>query len=234
MHPVLLIDDDEGLGDVLGEYVAGFSIRLEQALTPQAGLEALASNRFEAVILDVMLPGMTGFDVLRRLRRDSDVPVVMLSARGDVTDRIVGLEIGADDYLPKPFEPRELVARVLANLRRPAREGAHDGPGPVRRFERLAIDPLAREAFLDGGAAGLTTKEFDLLLLLSASPGRAFSRDEILAALTGTEHELFTRSVDILVSRLRAKLRPLEPIRTLHGAGYAFAALPVAGAPDAP
>ena len=225
MHPVLLIDDDEGLGDVLGEYVAGFSIGLEQALTPGRGLEALASGRFEAVILDVMLPGRTGFDVLRELRRASDVPVIMLSARGDVTDRIVGLELGADDYLPKPFEPRELVARVLANLRRPHRQDA-DGPGPgaVRRFGRLAVDPLAREALVDGASAGLTTKEFDLLALLSSAPGRAFSRDEILAALTGTEHELFTRSVDILVSRLRAKLRPLEPIRTLHGAGYAFVA----------
>ena len=226
MHPVLLIDDDEALGDVLGEYVAAFSIALEQAVTPEAGLGALASGRFEAVILDVMLPGTTGFDVLRRLRRTSDVPVLMLSARGDVTDRIVGLELGADDYLPKPFEPRELVARLLANLRRPVREGggADDGPGPVRRFGRLAVDPLAREALVDGVPAGLTTKEFDLLALLSDAPGRTFSRDEILAALTGSEHELFTRSVDILVSRVRAKLRPLEPIRTLHGAGYAFAA----------
>ena len=227
MHPVLLIDDDEALGEVLGEYVAGFSIALEQALTPEAGLDALASGRFEAVILDVMLPGMTGFDVLRRLRRTSDVPVVMLSARGDVTDRIVGLEVGADDYLPKPFEPRELVARVLANLRRPARAAEPDradAADGVRRFERLHVDPLAREAFVDGAAARLTTKEFDLLALLSGAPGRAFSRDEILAALTGSEHELFTRSVDILVSRVRAKLRPLEPIRTLHGAGYAFVA----------
>ena len=229
MHPVLLIDDDQGLGDVLVEYVAGFSIALEQALTPEAGLEALASGSFEAVILDVMLPGMTGFDVLRRLRRDSDVPVVMLSARGDVTDRIVGLEIGADDYLPKPFEPRELVARVLANLRRPAPVGGgagtmSDAPAGVRRFGRLAVDTLVREAFVDGAPVGLTTREFDLLALLSASPGRAFSRDEILAELTGSDYELFTRSVDILVSRVRAKLRPLEPIRTLHGAGYAFAA----------
>ena len=242
MHPVLLIDDDEGLGDVLGEYVAGFSIALEQAVTPEAGLAALASNRFEAVILDVMLLGTTGFDVLRRLRRTSDVPVVMLSARGDVTDRIVGLEIGADDYLPKPFEPRELVARVLANLRRPAREGdaagderggrgGRRGPGPTRRFGRLDVDPFAREAYVDGAAARLTTKEFDLLALLSGAPGRAFSRDEIIAALTGSEHELFTRSVDILVSRVRAKLRPLEPIRTLHGAGYAFAPRPADGPP---
>lgn len=245
MHAVLLIDDDEALGDVLREYVAGFSIALEQALLPEAGLAAVATGRFEAVVLDVMLPGMTGFDVLRRLRAAHDVPVLMLSARGEVTDRIVGLELGADDYLPKPFEPRELVARLLANLRRPAHDvaaptgsrpalaatgsagpvpvaGAGSVPEAVRRFERLSVDTLAREALVDGTAAGLTTKEFELVALLSGEPGRSFSRDAILAVLKGTEHELFTRSVDILVSRVRAKLRPLAPIRTLHGAGYAF------------
>lgn len=227
MHPVLLIDDDEKLGNVLTRYVAGFSIALEHALTPEAGFDALASGRFEAVILDVMLPGMSGFEVLRELRRDHDLPVIMLSARGDVTDRVVGLEIGADDYLTKPFEPRELVARVLANLRRPARVAAirtDAAPSKVQRYGRLTLDSLKRQAFVDGESAKLTSREFDLVEILASEPGRPFSRDEILATLTGTEHELFTRAVDILISRVRAKLRPLEPIHTRRGAGYVFTA----------
>ena len=222
MTRVLIIDDDAAFGEVLAEYCRGFSIELEQALTPGAGLEAAASGRFEAVILDVMLPGMTGFDVLRKLRETSDLPVLMLSARGELTDRVVGLEIGADDYLAKPFEPRELVARVLANVKRhvPGARRTEE----VRRFGGLEIDVAMRTVRVDGIDVGLTTMEHDLLALLSATPGRALSRDAILAELKGTEHELFSRSVDILVSRVRQKLRPLAPIRTLHGTGYAFIA----------
>lgn len=219
MHPVLLIDDDADLGDVLAEYMAGFSIDLQRALTPSEGFDALKHKEFDAVILDVMLPEMNGFDVCRRLRESSDVPIIMLSARGDVTDRVVGLEIGADDYMPKPFEPRELVARVLANIKRPART---QEAAEVQTFGALELDRLRREARVNGEDAGLTTMEFDLLGLLSAEPGRVFSRDEIITELKGTEHELYTRSVDILVSRVRAKLKPLAPIRTSHGAGYVF------------
>jgi len=219
MHPVLLIDEDAELGDVLAEYMASFSIELHRALTPEDGFSAFAEKKFDAIILDVMLPQMNGFDVCRQLRKSSDVPIIMLSARGDVTDRVVGLEIGADDYLPKPFEPRELVARVIANIKRPARTPKATD---VQRFGALTLNRLRREVRVEDQDTGLTTMEFDLLALLSAEPGRVFSRDEIISELKGTNHELITRSVDILVSRVRAKLKPLTPIRTSHGAGYVF------------
>lgn len=219
MHPVLLIDDDDELGELLAEYMSGFSIAIQQATTPSAGLAALKQSDFKAIILDVMLPEMSGFDVCRKIRETSDIPIIMLSARGEVTDRVVGLEIGADDYVPKPFEPRELVARILANIKRPAREQADIG---TQCFDSLEINRLRREATIDGRDIKLTTMEFDLLALLSSEPGRVRSRDEIIAELKGTEQELFTRSVDILVSRLRAKLKPLDIIRTSHGAGYVF------------
>lgn len=224
MNSVLLIDDDGKLAEALGEYCIRFGIRIEPALTPGAGLAKLAQSAFDAVILDVMLPEMDGFEVCRRIRQTHDVPIIMLTARGDVTDRIVGLELGADDYVPKPFDPRELVARLQVNIRRHGRQAgeAADNNTSHLHFERLSVDVLKREVKIDGQPVELTTKEFSLLQMLCESPGRAFSRDEILAELRGTEAELFTRSVDILVSRLRAKLKPLQPIRTLHGAGYAF------------
>lgn len=219
MHPVLLIDDDAELGDLLTEFMAGFSIDIHCALTPAEGFAAVAETDFDAIILDVMLPEMNGFDVCRRLRETSDIPIIMLSARGDVTDRVVGLEIGADDYMPKPFEPRELVARILANIKRPARAPVK---ADVERFDRFELNRLRREARVDDQDIGLTTMEFDLLALLSAEPGRVYSRDEIISELKGTDQELYTRSVDILVSRVRAKLKPLSLIRTSHGTGYVF------------
>ncbi len=224
MNSVLLIDDDGKLAEALGEYCVRFGIRIEPALTPSAGLDKLSREHFDAVILDVMLPEMDGFEVCRRIRRTHDLPIIMLTARGDVTDRIVGLEIGADDYVPKPFDPRELVARLQVNMKRHGRTSALPASDevPDLYFDGLSVHPLQREIKVDGQSVELTTMEFSLLQLLCESPGRAFSRDEILASLKGTENELFTRSVDILVSRLRAKLKPLQPIRTLHGAGYAF------------
>ena len=224
MNSVLLIDDDGKLAEALGEYCVRFGIRIEPALTPSAGLDKLSREHFDAVILDVMLPEMDGFEVCRRIRRTHDLPIIMLTARGDVTDRIVGLEIGADDYVPKPFDPRELVARLQVNIKRHGKTAALSTSDevPDLYFEALSVHPLQRETKVNGQSVDLTTMEFSLLQLLCESPGRAFSRDEILASLKGTENELFTRSVDILISRLRAKLKPLQPIRTLHGAGYAF------------
>jgi OmpR family response regulator RpaB len=173
-------------------------------------------------ILDVMLPEMDGFALCRRIRRESDVPIVMLTARGDVMDRVVGLEIGADDYLPKPFEPRELLARIQTVLRR-AR--APDSGPAVKRllFEGLEIDLERRQVLVHGRAAELTGTEFELLVLLAAEPNKVFDRDAILNRLRGHEAELHTRAVDILVSRLRKKLEPLECIKTLRNAGYTFA-----------
>jgi OmpR family response regulator RpaB len=228
MQSVLLIDDDGKLAEALGEYCVRFDIRIEPALTPSAGLGKLSRDHYDAVILDVMLPEMNGFEVCKRIRQESDIPIIMLTARGDVTDRIVGLEIGADDYLPKPFDPRELVARLQVNINRHARRSAnnHSETPAELHFEGLSMNLLKREVIVEGSPVELTTMEFSLLQLLSESPGKAFSRDQILSVLKGTENELFTRSVDILVSRLRAKLKPLQPVRTLHGAGYAFV-LPV-------
>jgi len=227
MHPVLLIDDDGKLGAVLTEYCARFSIAIEPALTPSIGLAKLRAGQFDAVILDVMLPEMDGFDVCRTIRQESDIPIIMLTARGDVTDRIVGLEIGADDYLPKPFDPRELVARLQTNIKRhlaSQSSTATDATISVQQFDGFSLHPEEREVQVNNTVVELTTMEYALLMLLARAPGRAWSRDEILSELKGTENELFSRSVDILVSRLRAKLKPVSPIKTVHGAGYAFVA----------
>ena len=223
MHPVLLIDDDGKLGEVLTEYCAQFSIAIDPALTPSAGLAKLSQHSFDAVILDVMLPEMNGFDVCREIRKTSDIPIIMLTARGDVTDRVVGFEIGADDYLPKPFDPRELVARLLSNIKRHLASGKTIQNTPtVMQYEGLSIHPIEREVRIADKAIELTTKEYDLLLLLAEQPSKAFNRDEILQELRGADNELFSRSVDILVSRLRAKLKPITAIKTVHGAGYTF------------
>ncbi len=224
MNKVLLIDDDGKLAEVLTEYCAKFSISIEPALLPSVGLKKLGNQEFDAVILDVMLPEMDGFDVCRTIRQTSDVPIIMLTARGDVTDRVVGLEMGADDYLPKPFDPRELVARLQANIKR---HGKQQQPlidqGPIDLyFDGISIHPSSREVRVNQLPVTLTTMEYELLTLLTSSPGKAYTRDKILSALKGTENELYSRSVDILVSRLRAKLKPHNVIKTIHGAGYTF------------
>ncbi len=228
MHPVLLIDDDGKLGEVLTEYCAQFSISVDPALTPSAGLKKLETHKYDAVILDVMLPEMNGFDVCKEIRKNSDIPIIMLTARGEVTDRIVGLEIGADDYLPKPFDPRELVARLLSNIKRHLGSSKTGKAKPADLlFEGLSIHPLQREVKVNDEPIELTTKEYELLHILAEQPSKAFSRDEILQALRGTDNELFSRSVDILVSRLRAKLKPVTAIKTVHGAGYTLALTPL-------
>ena len=223
MANVLLIDDDEHLGPPLAQYFERFGLRLAQALTPSDGLARLRAGGFDAAILDVMLPEMDGFALCRTIRKDSDLPILMLTARGEVMDRVVGLELGADDYLPKPFEPRELVARVQTILRR--RESAPDplAADPALRFDGLLVNPATRSVQRQGAGVELTSTEFDLLHLLARAPGKVFSRDDILAALRGHEAELYTRAVDIVVSRLRKKLEPLDAIKTLRNAGYTLA-----------
>ena len=225
MHRVLLIDDDEQLGPPLATYFRRFELELSHALRPSEGLARLRSGGFDAAILDVMLPEMDGFELCRTIRKESDIPIVMLTARGDVMDRVVGLELGADAYLPKPFEPRELVAHLQTVLRR--RNGqngpaAAQAPG-VLAFEGLTIDPAQRSVLRQGQALDLTSTEFDLLHLLAREPGRVFSRDDILNQLRGHDAELYTRAVDIVVSRLRKKLEPLDCIKTLRNAGYSLA-----------
>ncbi len=222
MHRILLIDDDAQLGPPLAVYFQRFELELVHALKPSDGLARLAAGGFDAAILDVMLPEMDGFELCRHIRRQGDLPVVMLTARGEVMDRVVGLELGADDYLPKPFEPRELVARLQTVLRR--RSGAgQGGASAVLAFDGLVIDAAQRSVRRHGEAVELTGTEFDLLHMLAREPGRVFSRDDILNQLRGHEAELYTRAVDIVVSRLRKKLEPLDCIKTLRNAGYSLA-----------
>lgn len=219
MLDVLLIDDDEKLAPLLKEYCARYDINITAAAKPSTGLDALQATSFDAVILDIMLPEMDGFEVCRTIRANSEIPIIMLTARGDVTDRVVGLEIGADDYLPKPFEPRELVARVNTIVKR---KGTSSSEPTLLEYELLTIDTEQREVHVKGKNIVLTTMEYQLLLMLAKTPGKDFNRDDILNQLKGTETELFSRSVDILISRLRSKLKPAEPIKTVYGAGYAF------------
>ena len=222
MPRILLIDDDEHLGAPLASYFARFDCVLDSATSPSDGLAKLRAQSYDAAILDVMLPEMDGFALCREIRKESDIPIVMLTARGDVMDRVVGLELGADDYLPKPFEPRELVARVQTILRRqravPAAASAQR-----RLFEGLSIDLDKREVLRLGERVDLTSTEFELLALLADQPGKVWSRDDILNRLRGHEAELYTRAVDIVVSRLRRKLEPLDCIKTLRNAGYTLA-----------
>lgn len=222
MHRILLIDDDEQLGLPLATYFQRFELELVQVLRPSEGLALLAQGGFDAAILDVMLPEMDGFELCRSIRRTSDIPIVMLTARGEVMDRVVGLELGADDYLPKPFEPRELVARLQTLFRRMKVAPPFEAPG-VLEFDGLRIDPARRSVQSLGQEVELTGTEFDLLYLLAQGAGRVFSRDDILNQLRGHEAELFTRAVDIVVSRLRKKLEPLDAIKTLRNAGYTLA-----------
>lgn len=222
---ILLIDDDAELGPPLAAYFARFELQLEQALRPSAGLALLRRRpgAFDAAILDVMLPEMDGFELCRTIRRESDLPLIMLTARGEVMDRVVGLELGADDYLPKPFEPRELVARLQTVWRRHHAAPGAQAAGERLVFEGLVIDAATRSVHRQGVEVELTSTEFDLLHLLARAPGKVFSRDDILNQLRGHEAELYTRAVDIVISRLRKKLEPLDAIKTLRNAGYALA-----------
>ena len=219
MPLILLVDDDALLGPPLAAYLQRFGMELVCAERPSVALTQLHSGRFDAAILDVMLPEMDGFSLCRAIRKDSDIPIVMLTARGDVMDRVVGLELGADDYLPKPFEPRELVARLQTVLRR--RRG--NGQGLRLVFEGLEIDLDRHLVRRHGAPVELTGTEFALLALLAREPGKVWSRDDILNHLRGHDADLYTRAVDIVVSRLRRKLEPLDCIKTLRNAGYALA-----------
>jgi len=223
MTKVLLIDDDEKLGDLLTSYFGRFELELTAATDPVTGLELLEQVQPDLVILDVMLPGQDGFDVCRTIRKSNSVPIIMLTARGEVTDRIVGLEIGADDYMPKPFEPRELVARIQNVLRRTGELPANKGE---LKFDGLDINLERRTVDLEGQPLELTTMEYQLLILLAQNPGKSFTRDEILNELRGIDAQLFSRSVDILVSRLRQKLgdkgKDQKYVKTVWGTGYVF------------
>jgi OmpR family response regulator RpaB len=226
MRRLLLIDDDERLGAPLAAFFARYDFELVPATRPAEGLARLREGGFDAAILDVMLPEMDGFELCRAIRREAgthhDVPILMLTARGEVMDRVVGLELGADDYLPKPFEPRELLARIQTILRR--RAPATPATVGTLCFEGLTIDLDRRSVQRQGERLELTGTEFELLVLLAGTPQKVFSRDDILAHLRGhAAEEIHSRAVDILVSRLRRKLGPPDVIHTLRNAGYLFA-----------
>jgi two-component system response regulator CpxR len=220
--PVLLVDDDLELCSSLGRLLRMDGFRVQAVHDGDSGVREALGGQFQLVILDVMLPGGDGRKVLRRIRLTSEVPVIMLTARGDEADRIAGLERGADDYLPKPFNPRELVARMRAVLRR------KNGPVPRETFQigDLRIDGNQRRVTRDGGEVALTGAEFDILLLLVRSAGRVLSRDEIAEAALGRPIGFFDRSIDNHISNLRKKLGShpgnVERIRNVRGTGYVY------------
>lgn len=222
---VLIVDDDTRLSAMVSDYLTGNGFSVRTAPNALAGLDEIRRRPPDAVVLDVMMPDLDGFETCRRIRAESDVPVLMLTAKGEETDRIVGLEIGADDYLPKPFNPRELLARLRAILRRSA--APRRAEARPLRFGRLEIDPGARSVRLDGEERTLTSRQFDLLLVLAENAGRTLTRDQIMDRLKGTELEAFDRSIDVHISRIRAAIEddPRHPRRivTVRGTGYVFA-----------
>lgn len=222
-----MVEDDPRLAEMLSDYLGQAGFRIGVACLGAAALKELADTGYDAVVLDLMLPDMDGLDLCRELRTFSDIPVLMLTGRGDAVDRIVGLELGADDYLPKPFEPRELLARLRAILRRGARGQGSAGTGESLHFGRLEIDVSARRVRLDGKVCELTGHQFDLLLALARKAGRVLSRETLMDLTRGEQPEAFDRSIDVHMSRIRAAIEddPKKPRRviTVRGAGYVFA-----------
>jgi two-component system, OmpR family, phosphate regulon response regulator OmpR len=220
---ILLIEDDTRLAEMVRDYLGRAGFYVERAGTGAAGLALHARDAFDAIILDLMLPDMDGLDVCRQIRSHASVPILMLTARGDAMDRVIGLELGADDYLPKPFEPRELLARLRAVLRR----GQGQAKADLLRFGRLEIDRGAREVRLDGEVRAMTSYQFALLLALAEHAGRVMSRDALMDLLKAQPLEAFDRSIDVHISRIRAAIeddvkKPRRVI-TVRGAGYVFA-----------
>jgi two-component system phosphate regulon response regulator OmpR len=220
---ILLVEDDARLAKMVSDYLAEAGFRVAHAPTGADAENRLRRETFDALVLDLMLPDTDGLDLCRRIRAGSAIPVLMLTARGDPLDRVIGLELGADDYLPKPFEPRELLARLRAILRRGPAAAAAD----VLRFGRLEIDRAAREVRLDGEVRPVTGFQFTLLVAMAERAGRVLSREALMDLTRGDALEEHDRSIDVHVSRLRAAIEadPKKPRRilTLRGAGYVFA-----------
>tara|TARA_R110002049_G_scaffold78774_4_gene200506 strand:- start:5963 stop:6658 length:696 start_codon:yes stop_codon:yes gene_type:complete len=231
MAKVLLIDDDRKHSELMQAYFKRYGINLICAYDSVQGLKKLNREQPDLLLLDIMLPGKDGFEICREVRKFSNIPIIMLTARGDVIDRVSGLELGADDYVGKPFEPRELVARVQAALRRSELVGSTIG---ALNFEGLSIDTELRSVSVDGQAVDLTSMEYELLLILARKQGRKLSRDDILSELRGIDAAILTRAVDIMISRLRHKIgdtaKPPRFIQTIWGRGYSFVGIPKADA----
>ena len=222
---VMMIEDDKALAAMVSEYLGKRGIEITSKPNAREGLKLVHQGGFDALVLDVMLPDLDGFEVCRQVRAESDIPILMLTARGDEMDRIVGLELGADDYLPKPFNPRELLARLRAIMRRRDKRGTKRSPSLC--FGRLEIDRDARVVRLDGEERLLTSYQFDLLCALALNAGRVMSREALMDSVRGEELEAFDRSIDVHISRIRAVLEvdPKHPRRiiTIRGVGYVFA-----------
>jgi DNA-binding response OmpR family regulator len=219
---VFIIDDDKKLNSLLTDYFQKFNFQAKSFVDPEEALKSLSLELPDIIILDIMLPIMNGFEVLKKIREKYSVPVIMLTAREEVSDRVMGLELGADDYLPKPFEPRELVARMESVLRRTT----HDNNKEVITLGSITINSSKRSALLHGKELKLTLLEFMLLSLFVNNPGRVFSRDQLMERMRGEGWNAFDRSIDVLLSRLRHKLNddPKNPhfIKTVWGYGYMF------------
>lgn len=227
MAKLLLIEDDIKLGQLVKTYLEKYGHVVTYAEKPSLGFNYLNNDEFSLIILDIMLPEMDGFQVLKEVRKTNDIPVIMLTARSEVSDRIVGLELGADDYLPKPFEPRELLARIESVLRRSVKTISTE---KIKLGEYRAKDLLVnfdrREAYLKDENLDLTTMEFELLNLFINEKAKVLSRDDIMNTLQGIDSNIFSRSIDISVSRLRQKLgdnsKDAIYIKTIWGKGYMF------------
>jgi len=226
MTRLLMIDDDEKLVALMREYLESHGFEVAAAHDGNDGVAAALSSEPALVILDLMLPGMSGLDVCRRVRQSSRVPILMLTAKGDETDRIVGLEMGADDYLPKPFNPRELLARIRAILRR-SDAGEAGEAAAVLHVGPLVVDIGTREVTVRGAQVDLTTAEFDILHALASSAGCVLSRDQLLQKVHGENWAAYDRSVDVHISRIRQKIEedPKRPalLKTVRGVGYQLA-----------
>jgi two-component system response regulator CpxR len=228
MNRILIIDDDIELCDLLTEYLTQEGFEIETAHDSETGIVQARSSKATLIVLDVMLPGQSGFEVLRQIREHSKVPVVMLTARGDEVDRIVGLEMGADDYLPKPFNPRELVARIRAIQRRSSagQESPEAESGKILQVGDVELDPGARKVLLAGRDVELTSVEFSLLEMLLRRAGQVVNRETLAKEVLGRSLSPFDRSIDVHVSSLRKKIghqpNGTERIKTIRGTGYQY------------
>ena len=223
MTKALLIDDDQKLGDLLKNYLKSYDIDLSAINDPRNAIDTINHLDPDLLILDVMMPHINGFELCKMIREESDTPIIILSARGESDDKVKGIDLGADDYLSKPFEARELVARIHSLLRRTQKDLA------VRSDPIFEVDQQRLEVSLNVNVLDLTTKEFELMDLFIKNPGVIFTRDEIIKEIKGIDAHLFSRSIDILISRLRHKIEddPKEPklIKTIWGKGYMFVAV---------
>ena len=226
MSNISILDDDKELVKLLTEFLGDYKFQISSFYTPSGLFKSLEHNRPDMLLLDIMLPEMDGFQVLRKIRETSDFPIIMLTAKGEVSDKVVGLELGADDYLAKPFEPRELLARIQSILRR-----VHHANSMIDflEFDGLSIDKLKEQALLDGEKINLSTSEFEALLLFANNSNEVLDREFLVENLRGITWQTYDRSVDVLVSRLRSKLgetpNQTRFLKTIHGIGYKFIAI---------